>query len=159
MTEPTPPARACTLSATDYKERETTIRALAARALRSSERDGRRLILTFDAAAGDELRGIVRQERQCCAFLDFDLSDQGDDGIKLTITAPSNAPEALDDTFAQLTPATSCGCAPAQTKRNGTLKTLGWLGGGVLTACVVSCAAAAIATAAGLGSVWAVLGW
>lgn len=105
-----PPARetkripiACTLSSLDYKERAARIRNLAARSLRSARRDDLRLVLTYAPEAADEVRALTHEEQACCAFLQFDIQDDGL-GVDLTITAPEDARAAADDLFAQFAP-------------------------------------------------------
>ena len=49
---------------------------------------------------------MVRMERHCCAFLDFDLSGT-DRGVRLVITVPDRARELADVLFEQFVPAGS----------------------------------------------------
>jgi hypothetical protein len=105
---------ACTLDARSFQERIGAIKVLFGRALRASRRDGTRLHLTFDAAARAEVEDLVRQEKTCCAFLDFKLED-GKQGIELTITAPPGA-KGADALLAPFLPdegGASCGCSRA----------------------------------------------
>lgn len=87
---------ACTLEGDSYKQRIAAIRALFARALKHSRRDGGHLHLTFDAAAASEVQDFIDKERACCAFLDFQLSE-GDGVVKLIISVPPNAVDAAGD--------------------------------------------------------------
>ncbi|MBN9317887.1 MAG: hypothetical protein J0I99_19280 [Devosia sp.] len=66
-------AIACTLGGSDRKDRVAGIRDLASRHLLSSRRDPLTLHLTYTAAALPEVRNLVAQEADCCAFLDFDI--------------------------------------------------------------------------------------
>src|SRR5262245_43733075 len=90
---------ACTLRAASYKERVAEIRTLFSRALKASRRDGRSLHLTLDLAARAAVEDLVRKEQLCCAFLDFRLSEN-DGALTLTITAPAEAADSLDEIFA-----------------------------------------------------------
>jgi hypothetical protein len=115
---------ACTLSAGDYKERLAQIAELARDALRSYERQGLVLRLCYSAAAADRVREMVRRERDCCAFLTFELREEGEK-ILVTISAPEEARIAAEAMFDQfVTPARpnppraarralACACAAA----------------------------------------------
>lgn len=96
---------ACTLDAGDFKARTAQIEALASRYLRKVVREPLTIELTYAAEALPELRDIVRKETECCAFLDFDLRE-GDDGVRLRITAPEAARDAADTPFAHFAPPT-----------------------------------------------------
>ena len=59
------------------------------------------------------VREMVRKEQQCCAFLNFELSEI-DEGVRLAITAPERAREVADALFEQFVPAglsATTGCA------------------------------------------------
>ena len=90
---------ACTLNATDFQERVAWIRALNAKALRGSAREGLVLHLTYDAERAADVREFVRRESACCAFLRFEMGDVPD-GIRVTVTAPEEAREAAETIFA-----------------------------------------------------------
>jgi len=94
---------ACTLAPGDYKQRTARIRALAERSLRSARRDDLRLVLTYTPEAAKEVRALVGEEQACCAFLQFDVYDDGL-GIDVTITAPEEARAAADHLFAHFAP-------------------------------------------------------
>lgn len=94
---------ACSLDAGDFKSRTKSIRELAERSLSSSRREGLTLSLTYTAQAADEVRDLVAKERECCPFLDFDLT-QDRSGVHLRITAPVEATEAADLLFAHFAP-------------------------------------------------------
>jgi hypothetical protein len=120
---------ACTLTVGDYTERLAQIAKLARDALRSHERDGLVLRLRYDATAADRVEKMVRRERDCCAFLTFDLDQEGEE-IAVTISAPEEARVAAETLFEQFVrPAQSGPDTPAR----------------VALAC--SCAAAACAVA------------
>jgi hypothetical protein len=115
---------ACTLSAGDYRGRLAQIAALARDALRSYEKDGLVLHLSYDAAAAERVREMVRREQDCCAFLTFELQEEGEE-IAVTISAPEEARIAAETMFDQfITPAgdntrgparvaLACACAAA----------------------------------------------
>lgn len=107
---------ACTLAPGAYKDRLAWIAALNRDALRSYERRGLVLELTYRPEARERVHELVRQEQTCCAFLTFDLKEVGNE-IRLTITAPETAREAADSLFdqflAQASAESSCGCASA----------------------------------------------
>jgi hypothetical protein len=90
---------ACSLEGASYRERIVEIRALFARALKTSRREGPRLHLAFDAAARAAVHEMVRKERTCCAFLNFVLTDV-DSEIELTITVPNGPADNADEILA-----------------------------------------------------------
>lgn len=47
---------------------------------------------------------MVRREERCCAFLAFALAE-GEDEVRLTITAPEQARKLADELFEQFVPA------------------------------------------------------
>lgn len=101
--ETTALAIACTLTASDFRGRVASIRDLARRSLKRSERRPLSLALTYAQEALAEVTEVVAQEAECCSFLDFQLShDEGD--VHLTITAPPAAASAADELFAHFAP-------------------------------------------------------
>ena len=94
---------ACTLGASDFKERTASIRDLARRSLRHASRTPLGLTLDFAPDAIEEVRDLVRKEQSCCAFLAFDLKENAA-GVLLTITAPSSAADAADALFDHFAP-------------------------------------------------------
>jgi hypothetical protein len=94
---------ACTLTASDFKERVSWIRDLAGESLLRVRREPLALHLTYDVAAADRVREMVRNEEACCAFLRFDLRSAAR-GIHLTITAPEGARETANELFAYFAP-------------------------------------------------------
>jgi hypothetical protein len=94
---------ACTLDASDFKERTAYIRDLARRALRHASWTDLSLTLTYEREALEELRELVRKEQTCCAFLEFDLRNNSS-SILLTITAPKSAADAADMLFDHFAP-------------------------------------------------------
>lgn len=109
---------ACTLGVGAYQERLAWIAELNRSALRSSRREGARLVLTYDPGAAARVREMVRRERQCCAFLDFELRED-ENNTTLVVTAPEAAPDALDAVFDPFLTAShsagGCTCAPSAT--------------------------------------------
>ncbi|MGB3338201.1 MAG: hypothetical protein WBA73_13575 [Devosia sp.] len=95
-------AIACSLGASDFRERVAGIRDLASRHLLSSRREQLALHLTYAAEALPEVEVLVAKESDCCAFLDFDL--RAGDRVELTITAPESAGLAADELFAHFAP-------------------------------------------------------
>ena len=105
---------ACTLSIGDYKQRLTEIAVLARDALRSHERDGLTLRLKYAATAVDRVKEIVRREQECCAFLNFQLQEEGEE-ILVTISALEEARVAAETLFKQfITPAEAGAGAPTR---------------------------------------------
>ncbi|WP_245273416.1 hypothetical protein [Mesorhizobium sp. WSM3224] len=94
---------ACTLGASDFKERVAGIRALARRSLHHTERTPLSLKLTYGPEALEEVRNLMRKEQTCCAFLTFDLKSNSR-GVILNITAPQAAAEAADLLFDHFAP-------------------------------------------------------
>jgi hypothetical protein len=93
---------ACTLSASDYPSRIAEIAALSRETLRHVERRGLTLDLRYAPDAAARVRQLVAQERACCAFLQFELHEDGDE-VRLLVTAPPAAAEAVPDLLAELT--------------------------------------------------------
>ena len=100
---PNTPPIACTLAPGDYPARLAWIAKLALDGLRSSERPDLVLELHYALETADRVREMVRRERECCAFLTFDLQETSDD-IRLIIRAPENARGALALLFGQFSP-------------------------------------------------------
>jgi len=93
---------ACTLSATDYRARLAEIAALSRDALRHAEQHGLTLDLRYAPEAAARVRRLVEQERACCAFLQFELQENADE-VRLLVTAPPAAADAVPDLLAELT--------------------------------------------------------
>jgi SLT domain-containing protein len=102
MTEqnPSSPPIACTLTGTGLLERLASIAALTRDALVGYERRGVVLDLRFAITAAERVREMVLKERDCCAFLTFDLREVQQE-VRLTITAPESARKAADILFQQ----------------------------------------------------------
>jgi hypothetical protein len=113
LSEPAPIA--CTLGVGEFRQRFAWIAALNRDALRAEHRDGLRLELTYAPAALDRVREMVARERDCCAFLTFELQQEADT-VRLVIVAPEDARDALDavfEPFQAREPATVCSCSSA----------------------------------------------
>jgi hypothetical protein len=95
---------ACTLALPERQLQAERIRSLARNGLRAARREPLKLHLTYALSAVDEVRDVVRMERSCCAFLDFDLRERRD-GVHLTITAPERARDAAQMLFDHYAPA------------------------------------------------------
>jgi hypothetical protein len=91
---------ACTLAPGAFLDRLAWVAELQRDALRHLERYDLALVLTYDPAAADRVRELVRREQACCSFLTFDLREAAD-AVRLTITAPERARLAADLLFAQ----------------------------------------------------------
>lgn len=90
---------ACTLGAGEYADRLEWIATLNRSALRFHRQDGLALRLDYAPAAAAQVRELVAQEQECCAFLAFHVKERPD-ALALTITAPAAAADALDALFA-----------------------------------------------------------
>lgn len=109
---------ACSLEGRAFQERVAWIAALNQRYLRSAQRQGPTLTLTYDPAARADVEPISR-EQECCAFLDFGIADTHEE-VRLTITVPAHAAPQADVLLApfqgdgsQPTSSECCGtCAP-----------------------------------------------
>lgn len=78
---------ACTLSSEHFNGRLARIALLAKQHLLAQHQDGPTLRLHYALEALPELRSLVELERDCCAFLAFDLNEQN--GVaELAVTAP-----------------------------------------------------------------------
>ncbi|MED5620226.1 hypothetical protein [Ideonella sp. BN130291] len=110
---------ACSLPGPDLSTRLEVISQLAQRALLSHEQVGRTLRLRYAQSVAGELQALVSSERECCAFLQFDLVRRAD-AVHLTITAPPEAGQfaaVLTEHFLgqAATPARACGTSCACT--------------------------------------------
>jgi hypothetical protein len=94
---------ACTLQGGDYEERLAWIAELARDGLLDVRREALRLDLRYSTKAAERVRDMVRKEQECCAFLDFELSEN-EEGLRLTITAPERARDVATVLFEQFVP-------------------------------------------------------
>jgi hypothetical protein len=95
MSDTSPPV-ACTLTAAELPARAAELRALGEDALLSSSVDGGRAVLRFRGDAEARVSAAVAAERECCAFLRFDVERDGDE-LVLTIVAPDGAAETAGE--------------------------------------------------------------
>ncbi|MCW3847904.1 hypothetical protein OF829_11695 [Sphingomonas sp. LB-2] len=104
---------ACTLDGGSFKTRMAWIADLNARVLKAVRRNDLRLELDYAPSALADVRLMVAQEQECCAFLNFELTE-GEDVATLAITAPETARDAAEALFGpfqgKTLQATDCGC-------------------------------------------------
>jgi hypothetical protein len=114
-TDSTPPM-ACSLRPGEFNARQERIASLARRSLLHQHQDGRTLTVRYARSVSMELRELVTLERECCAFLQFQLHEDGD-AIELQITAPREAEASAAPLFSAFiaTPAGNRGCSSACT--------------------------------------------
>jgi hypothetical protein len=94
---------ACTLTAADYRDRQTAWLELGPFVRTASAVPGG-LTLTFAPAIGlqDSLTELVRLEAECCAWMAF-ATVESPEGIRLTVTAAGEDGErGVRETFAPL---------------------------------------------------------
>ncbi len=110
------PVIACTLGPGDFQTRMRWIADLNGRHLKAQRRDGLTLHLSYQPAALEDVRELVRRETECCAFLTFALAEAPGE-ITLAVKVPEAAAEASETIFAGLlsqapapAPARACGC-------------------------------------------------
>jgi hypothetical protein len=101
----------CTLSPTAMAPRLAQIRSLTQQHLQAYQLECSNLTLTYDLAASDELRQIVSLERECCAFLDFEIRARAD-AVELYITGPQQARGDIQWLFGQFLPKAQQDAAP-----------------------------------------------
>jgi hypothetical protein len=94
---------ACTLGSGDYRERLARIAELARDGLLSVRREDLAIELRYAPSVADRIREMVGKEQECCAFLNFAISEIGED-VRLTITAPERARDVADALFEQFVP-------------------------------------------------------
>lgn len=78
---------ACDLPPGDFDQRLAWIAKLNRTALLRTQREGRRLILTYGRSQAGLVHEMVDRERQCCGFLSFEVT-KGQDSVTLVIEAP-----------------------------------------------------------------------
>ena len=92
---------ACTLTPAALADRGEWLRRLGAASLLDGRRIDGGLELRFAGAAEDEVREWVRAERECCAFLSFDVERTGDD-LRLEVAGPAGSEPVFDGLLAAL---------------------------------------------------------
>jgi hypothetical protein len=97
---------ACTLQGGSYQERLTWIAELAREGLLGMSREDLRLELRYAPNVASRVREMVSKEQECCAFLNFELTESDED-VCLTITAPEGAREVADALFEQFMPSST----------------------------------------------------
>jgi len=92
---------ACTLGATELRQRLAEMRDIGRVALLGVDRRRGLAVLRFrpDADRRRRLAAIVAAEADCCAFLEMTLGEDGD-AVALSISAPVGAEPVLDDLIA-----------------------------------------------------------
>jgi hypothetical protein len=96
MTEGTPIA--CSLGASDLRQRLDEITEVGAGSLIEHSADGERHLLRFrsDPATRRRLEASVAAEAKCCSFLDLSLEEQGGE-LVLSISAPPDGQPIADE--------------------------------------------------------------
>ena len=89
---------ACTLQPGDYQQRLALIAEVARSGLLATSRRDLRLELRYALHMADRVRELVDKEQVCCAFLDFELTQTGED-VRLAITVPERARDVADALF------------------------------------------------------------
>lgn len=89
---------ACSLDGRAYQERIQWIADLNQRSLLRTRRQGNALVLTYALTALSDVEKMVKQEQECCAFLEFHLQIGAE--VDLTISVPSHAASNADDLLA-----------------------------------------------------------
>lgn len=109
---------ACMLTSSALRDRLASIRRLTADELLLHTPGDVELRLLYRARARPAVEAIVQAERECCAFLTFDL-DCTVDGVELVIGAPADLDVDARWLFEQFLPESagsaaraSCGCSP-----------------------------------------------
>jgi hypothetical protein len=95
MTEEIP--LACSLGASDLRQRLAEIAEVGADSLIERSADGERHLLRFrsDADTRRRLEAIVVAEAKCCSFLDLSLEEQGGE-LVLSVSAPQDGQSVAD---------------------------------------------------------------
>lgn len=84
---------ACTLTPDAHAARTTSIAELNRAFLRAHHREERALTLVYAPDAAARVRELVRRERECCAFLRFDVAEASG-SVTLRVEVPAEADEA-----------------------------------------------------------------
>jgi hypothetical protein len=95
---------ACSLGASDLRQRLSEIAAVGADSLIERSIVGDRHLLRFrsNARTRRRLEAIIAAEAQCCAFLHLSLDEQGDE-LALSIDAPEDGQLTADALAAAFT--------------------------------------------------------
>jgi hypothetical protein len=92
------PPIACSLGASDLRQRLAEIAEISAESLIERSADGERHLLRFRSNADTlrRLEAIVAAEAKCCSFLDLSLEAQGDE-LVLSVSAPEGGQPVADE--------------------------------------------------------------
>jgi hypothetical protein len=174
----TTPAIACSLETGDFRECVGWIASINERFLRGHGQASTSLLLRYDREALPYIVEMVRRERTCCAFLDFELTETSDH-VELAIRIPEHAQGSANALFAPLlenapsdaaiprcASADCGGCEnPVASERSSTAASSGGMprlssaiAVGAL-ACGVCCALPFMLPAVALGSAGGLLAW
>ena len=93
---------ACSLTGREQAERAAEARDLIDGALVSREvtEHGLRLRFRGTSETRAAVRDLVRREKECCPFFDFEIAEAGSD-LTMTVSAPSDARPLLESLFPQ----------------------------------------------------------
>jgi hypothetical protein len=97
------PPIACSLSASDYRERLAAITEVGASSLINVDERLAETVMRFrfSSESRDKLQTIVSKEAECCAFLDLSLTTSNDE-LVLRLVAPDEARPIVDDLVGSL---------------------------------------------------------
>ena len=108
---------ACTLKSRSYQERLVWIARLARDGLLAISRNDLQIELTYAPSVAGRVREMFGREQECCSFLNFEMSETGQD-VRLTITLPERAREVADSLFEPfVSPGRSAAVEPPQASR------------------------------------------
>lgn len=95
MTDTANPGSSCSLEGRALQERLTWIAELNRKHLRRARRQGTTLMLTYGPAARRDVEALVSREQECCAFLEFEITNSSEE-VRLDITVPARASQEAD---------------------------------------------------------------
>jgi len=87
---------ACTLNDQDFKTRRALARKILLPHIIATDRGPDGLVLTFKdgPTRRADVENFIALERQCCAFLNFEIADRSP--IEVTISGPAEAAATID---------------------------------------------------------------
>lgn len=88
----------CMLTGAGFRERARWLQELVRDGLLRHERDDLTLALHYRAEVRDRVLRMVARESECCAFLQFETCDRGDE-VDVTVGAPESARPVVDSLF------------------------------------------------------------
>jgi len=124
------PPIACTLPPLAFAKRVSWIASVNRAFLRSHCYRAGMLELTYAPAARSQLQALIERERECCAFLRFDLRER-EEALDLRIEVPSSVGRGaalLLDVFLQGASAPNRSDARPARRRESRVGRLTWLG-------------------------------